>query len=156
MASIKPSAPQLYEDDYYAWVQDQVRALRERRIEEIDWENVAEEVDDLGKSVRWSIQNHLETLVEHLIKLAHTQGSLRARNARLWTTVRLARTKIRRQLRQNPSLRPKMSELFQEAYEDGRTRGLATIDILEKEIPAMSPWTLEQVLDDSFWPKPAE
>ena len=42
----------LYEHDYYAWVQDQVRALREHRIEEVDWENVAEEIDDLGKSVR--------------------------------------------------------------------------------------------------------
>jgi hypothetical protein len=27
----------LYERDYYAWIQDQVRAMREHRIEEIDW-----------------------------------------------------------------------------------------------------------------------
>jgi Domain of unknown function DUF29 len=34
---MKPPPSQLYEDDYFAWVQDQVRALREHRIEEVDW-----------------------------------------------------------------------------------------------------------------------
>ena len=92
---------------------NQVRALREHRIEEVDWENVAEEIDDLGKSVTWSVQSHLETLVEHLLKLAYTRGTPRARNARLWTgSVKLARMKVRRQIRDNPSLRPKMAELF--------------------------------------------
>jgi len=157
MAAMKPSPSQLYEDDYYAWVQHQVRAVREHRIEEVDWDNVAEEIDDLGKSVRWSVQSHLETLVEHLLKLAHTHETPTARNARLWTgSVKLARTKIRRQLRANPSLRPKLAELFEEAYEDGRTRMLASIKIPEGAIPVTSPWTLEQVLDDSFFPKPTE
>jgi len=50
MASIKNPSSNLYERDYYAWLQDQVQALRERRIEEVDWENVAEEIEDLGKS----------------------------------------------------------------------------------------------------------
>ena len=44
------SASQLYGRDYYAWVQAQADALRERRIEDVDWENVAEEIEDLGKS----------------------------------------------------------------------------------------------------------
>jgi Domain of unknown function DUF29 len=92
MASIKPTLSQLYEHDYYAWVQDQVRALREHRIEEVDWENVAEEIDDLGKSVRWSVESHLETLVEHLLKLAYAQATMRTRNAELREgTVRVAR-----------------------------------------------------------------
>src|SRR6516165_4068907 len=120
MASIKPTPSQLYEHDYYAWVQDQVRALREHRIEEVDWENVAEEIDDLGKSVRWSVEGHLETLVEHLLKLAYAPGIVRTRNARLWQgTIRLARFRIRRALAQNPSLRSKMPEIFIDAYEAG-------------------------------------
>jgi hypothetical protein len=154
MASLKPTPSQLYEDDYYAWVQDQARALREHRTEEVDWENVAEEIDDLGKSVRWSIESHLETLIEHLLKLAYTQGSLRARNARLWTgTAKLARAKIRRILRQNPSLRPRMAELVEDAYEDGRTRMLAAIRLPEDAIPTTAPWALEQLLDDTFVPE---
>ena len=58
MSSLKPASSQLYDHDYYAWVQDQVRALREHRTEEVDWENVAEEIEDLGKSEKWSIESH--------------------------------------------------------------------------------------------------
>jgi Domain of unknown function DUF29 len=157
MASIKPTPSQLYDDDYYAWVQDQVRALREHRTEEVDWENVAEEIDDLGKSVRWSVESHLETLVEHLLKLAYTQGMIRARNARLWEgTVRLARHRIRRRLAQNPSLRSKLAELFADAYGAGRIRAISRTKLPENSITATPPWTLEQALDDNFVPKPAD
>jgi hypothetical protein len=146
---------ELYDDDYYAWVQHQVRVLRERRTEEVDWENVAEEIDDLGKSEKWSIESHLETLIEHLLKLAYTRGIIRARNVRLWEgTAKLARSKIRRRLAQSPSLRGKMNELFEGAYEDGRTRVLATVKLPEYSIPTTTPWTVEQVMDDGFVPKP--
>jgi hypothetical protein len=157
MDSLKPAPSQLYDHDYYAWVQDQVRALREHRTEEVDWENVAEEIDDLGKSERWSIESHLETLIEHLLKLAYARGTTRARNARLWQgSVKLGRAKIRRRLAQSPRLGGKMDELFAPAYEDGRTRMLATVKLPENSIPTTAPWTLEQVLDDSFLPKPPD
>jgi hypothetical protein len=157
MVSIKPTASQLYEDDYYAWVEDQVVALREHRTEDVDWENVAEEIDDLGKSVRWSVETHLEALVEHLLTLEHARGAVRARNARLWEgTVRLARFKIRRRLAQNPSLCGKLGELFADAYGAGQIRALARMTLPEHAIPTTAPWTLEQVLDDSFVPRPAD
>src|SRR5215471_1017496 len=118
MVSIKPTPSELYDTDYYAWVQDQVRALRKHRTEEVDWANVAEEIDDLGKSEQWSLESHLETLIEHLLKLAYSRGTIRTRNARLWTgAVKIARAKIHRRLAQSPSLRPKMVELFEDAYD---------------------------------------
>ena len=154
---MKSTPSLLYDEDYYAWVQEQVRALREHRIDEVDWENVAEEIDDLGKSVRWSIESHLETLVEHLLKLAYTRGMLRARNARQWEgTMRLARFKIRKRIAQNPSLRSQLPELFADSYEAGRIRATARVKLAGDPMPATSPWTLEEVLDDSFMPKPAD
>jgi len=156
MASIKPTPSELYDTDYDAWVQDQVRALREHRTKEVDWKNVAEEIDDLGKCEQWSLESQLETLIEHLLKLAYSRGTIRTRNARRWTgAVKLARSKIRRRLAQSPSLRPKMVELFEYVYDDGRTRMLASVNLPEDAIPSSAPWTLEQVLDDSFVPKPA-
>jgi len=52
----KVTGAQLYDCYYYAWIQDQVDALRQHRIEDIDWENVAEEIEDLGKSQRDSMR----------------------------------------------------------------------------------------------------
>lgn len=38
-----------YDLDTYAWAREQADALRRRSANEIDWENVAEEIESLGK-----------------------------------------------------------------------------------------------------------
>lgn len=63
----------LYEQDYYAWIQSQVRAMGERRIKDIDWENVAEEIEDLGKNEKHSVESQLARIREHFLKLATLQ-----------------------------------------------------------------------------------
>jgi hypothetical protein len=95
-------------------------------------------------------------LVEHLLKLAYAQETVRTRSARLWEgTVKLARYKIRRRLAQNPSLHSKLAELFTDAYGAGHIMALAKMKLSESSTPARPPWTLEQVLDANFVPKPA-
>ena len=80
MHSDKASGSQLYDRDYYAWVQSQVDALRQHRIEDVDWENVAEEIEDLGKSQRHAIQSQMVRALELLLKLQHAGGTLRKNN----------------------------------------------------------------------------
>jgi Domain of unknown function DUF29 len=58
----------LYERDYYLWAQEQARMLRERRPDQIDWENLAEEVDDLARRNADALEGHCETLIEHRSK----------------------------------------------------------------------------------------
>jgi hypothetical protein len=156
MASIKPSPSQLYDRDYYAWIRDQVRALRQHRTEEVDWENLAEEIDDLGKSERRSVQSHLETLIEHLLKLSYARGLSRVRNARLWeNTVELTRFRIRGLLDESPSLRRALEGLFDNAYKGARISARRALGFPREPLPETPPWTIEQVLNDSFVPKPA-
>jgi hypothetical protein len=107
MASMRNSSSDLYERDYYAWLQEQARALRERRIEDVDWENVAEEIDGLSRSERRCISSHLATVVEHLLKLEYACDIFREYNARGWrVSIRAARRQIRKLLNESPSLRP--------------------------------------------------
>jgi hypothetical protein len=54
---------ELYHRDYYAWIQRQVQALREPRLEDVDWANAAEEIEDLGKSERRGLQKPTEQAV---------------------------------------------------------------------------------------------
>jgi glycosyltransferase involved in cell wall biosynthesis len=42
----------LYEADIAAWAEQQADALRRRAANEIDWENVAEEIESLARSDR--------------------------------------------------------------------------------------------------------
>ena len=153
MASAGNSPSHLYERDYYAWLDDQVRALREHRIEDVDWENVAEEIDGLSKSEKHVIESHLATIVEHLLKLVYARGIFRAYNAKGWRlTVKGARRQVLKRLNQSPSLRPQLAEMLLDAYEDGRIEALRDRRLNEQILPKTSPWTVEQIMNDSFLP----
>ena len=54
-----PPAP-LYERDYYSWALEQATILRERRIAELDFDNLAEEVEDLGRSLADQLESGYE------------------------------------------------------------------------------------------------
>jgi hypothetical protein len=150
--SVEMSGSELYERDYYAWIQNQVRALREHCIEEI-WTNVAEEIEDLGKSEKHSVESHIARIVEHLLKLAYAPARAKSFNRRGWEiTVREARRQIRRFLTESPSLRRKMREVLPHAYQGGCNAVLITTNLPEAAVPEISSWSLEQVLDEGFLP----
>ena len=144
---------ELYEHDYYAWVRKQVRALREHRVDEIDWVNVAEEIEDLGKSEKRSIESRIARIIEHFLKLAYAPAHMKSLNQRGWElSIREARRQIRRRLSESPSLRRKIREVFPHGYEGGRNAALSALNLPDSALSETSPWTLEQVLGDSFLP----
>ena len=73
-----------YNSDPYTWALAQARALRERRPAELDWDNLAEEVEDLARRDARALQGNYEVLIAHLLKLTHARGTVRQRNQRLW------------------------------------------------------------------------
>ena len=153
MASIKNPSSDLYERDYYAWLQDQVQALRERRVEDVDWENVAEEIEDLGESQRQSVESQMVRLLEHLLKLQYAGGAIRKNNARGWQlSVKDTRLVVRKLLDENPSLRRQLVGMLPYAYQRGRLAALRKARLPDHAIPESCPWAVEQVMDDDFLP----
>jgi hypothetical protein len=104
-----------YEEDPVAWADEQASALREKRIEDLDWENLAEEVEDLGGSKRDSVSSHMSTSLMHQLKW-DVQPERRCRS---WIfTIGNAQGKIRKLLRKNPSLKPLILEYIEEEYNE--------------------------------------
>ena len=60
--------PDRYEDDLAAWAENNAALLRQGRLAEIDIDNIAEELEDLGKSERRALASHLRDLILHLLK----------------------------------------------------------------------------------------
>ena len=62
----------LYEQDYVLWTEDIVNKLRNRNIEDLDFEHLIEEIEDLGKSDKREMENRVRELLEHiLLSLIH-------------------------------------------------------------------------------------
>jgi Domain of unknown function DUF29 len=156
MSAINPKAAALtplYERDYYSWAREQARALREHRLDDVDWENLAEEVDDLAGRHADALEGHCETLIEHLLKLAYEPRSLKRNNLRLWqASVRNARHKIQLLLKRNPGLRTRTDELFNDAWPVGRNDALAKLDLDDDAIPEAPCFTFQQAAAEEFPP----
>jgi hypothetical protein len=69
----------LYEEDTVAWAENQAAALRAAAQGgtnlALDWQNLAEEIEDLSKSIKPAVYGHIRHLIERLIKLEHSPAT---------------------------------------------------------------------------------
>jgi hypothetical protein len=52
-----------HEKDFYAWTQEQAHLLKTGQLQQIDWQNIAEEIEDMGRSERRQLESRLEVLM---------------------------------------------------------------------------------------------
>ncbi len=116
-----------YDVDIFAWSQQQGGLLRRlaagERVNDtdLDWPNIAEEIESVGRSERSALASHIANVIEHLIKL---QASPATDPRAGWQeTVARARAEIERLLEDSPSLRPAIPLII--THELPRARRLA-------------------------------
>jgi Domain of unknown function DUF29 len=112
-----------YNQDLVLWTEQQGRALRAAASAgwnaPIDWENVAEEIESLGRSERRTLASHIENVLEHLLKL---EASPNREPARGWRdTIRRARGAIEDVLADSPSLRREVASIVAKQTPRART-----------------------------------
>jgi hypothetical protein len=138
-----------YDDDFYAWTQEQARLLRAGELAEVDHENAAEELEDMGRSLRNELRNRLAVLVMHLLKWQH-QPLLQSRS---WSsTIREQRQEIADLLDESPSLRSALHDLSR-VYARARTKAATETGFPETMFAAECPYTPEQILNEDFLPE---
>src|SRR5215470_10697763 len=143
---------ELYEQDFFAWTQTTAALIRAGKWHEVDTENVAEEVESLGRSERHALESRLEKLVLHLLKWCY-QPEKRVRGHSWEDTIREQRRRLSRLLDQSPSLRPTVPTVLTESYLYVRQRAQLQTRLPLAALPETCPWTPEQVLDADFWPE---
>jgi hypothetical protein len=135
----------LYETDVVAWAERQAEALRAGRFDDLDLENLAEEIGDVSRREAEALESHLETLLMHLLEWRHDPDH----RSRSWQgTIRVARHKTTKLLRDSPSLRPRLPALVEDAYPAARIRAGVETGLAEETFPAACPFTLDQITGD--------
>lgn len=64
----------LYDEDFYAWTQQQAALLRRgpAAANRLDYDLIAEEIEDLGRSELHACQSLCEHIIEHLLKIEYS------------------------------------------------------------------------------------
>ena len=106
----------LYDQDYLLWTEDTVNQLRNKKFHRLDLMNLIEEIEDLGKSQKRELKSHLGELLEHILKRTYIDMPDCYRG---WVeSVDKQRIALRRLLKDSPSLKPYLLEVFYEVYAD--------------------------------------
>ena len=143
----------LYDKDVVAWAEQQADALRRRACgDELDYDNLAEEIEDLAKRELRACESHLDVIIEHLLKLEFASPALLRDNERGWrVSVRKARHSLQKEL--TPTLRRRVPEDVPEHYrrEAEYLFELGLIPASAATVRGAYSWT--ELTDDDWWPE---
>jgi hypothetical protein len=139
-----------YDRDFHAWAVEQAARLRAARPPTVDWENLAEEIESLGKRDRRKVASDLNKILEHLIKWRY-QPEKRKTGWR--GSIREHRDRIARILADSPSLQRLPADLLADEYRKARAAALEDTGLPEDRIPVRCPFSARDVLDADYLPE---
>ncbi|PSF32646.1 DUF29 domain-containing protein [Aphanothece hegewaldii CCALA 016] len=143
----------LYEKDFYLWLQTTAELLKNQRLDQIDWENLIEEIESMGRSERKEIKSRLIILLEHLLKLSYWESE-KEYNSRGWrNTIIEQRRQIELTLEDSPSLKTVLSESFLDCYQKARMDTIQKTQLSSNLLPSEPPFTLTEVLNPQYFPQ---
>lgn len=140
----------LYETDFYAWAYEQAALLRAGKLTQADIENIAEEIESMGRSEKRELVSRLRVLLLHLLKWRH-QPPRRTPSWRL--SILNSRDDLADHLRDNPSLKPQVREAMVDAYRRARREAAIETELPEATFPKECPWTYAEATDENYWPE---
>jgi len=131
-----------YERDFYSWLMEQARHLREGRFDALDRDNLAEEIESAGAEQFNKLGSALRVLMAHILKWDH-QPPLRSRS---WVlSIQEQRLEIADVLADNPGLKPRIDEAIARAYRRARIEAAKETGLDEDKFPTACPYSLDDL-----------
>ncbi len=138
-----------YHSDIIAWADKQAALLRAGRLDELDIEHLAEEIEDVGKSERRELARRMPLLLAHLLEWQFQPG----RRGSSWQrTIKEQRRAIAGRLVETLNLQTSLSDL---AWIDGvwaDAVAKAADETGLTDFPDHCPWPMDEVLAKEFFP----
>ena len=138
-----------YDEDLYGWAMHNAQLLRQKRFAEIDYEHIAEELEDMGKSERRGLESHIKNVLLHLLKWRF-QPALRGASWR--QSIRNGRIAIDKIFRDSPSLQSRLADIVTHEYPNARDDAVDETGMDQTCFPEHCPFSIERILNKEFWP----
>ena len=135
-----------YEKDFVVWTEEQASALKARQFTRLDYDNLIEEIEDMGKSEKRSLESYLQRLIEHLLKLQYWESEYPYNHKHWKAEINNFRNQIKKIIKRSPSLKNYLIEIYLEIYQDALESKR-----FEFDIPEHQPIALEKVLDKKYF-----
>ncbi|RXF75639.1 DUF29 domain-containing protein [Hansschlegelia zhihuaiae] len=143
----RPKARSGHDSDLYSWVQEQVALLKAGRLDEIDADNIAEELRDVGNSEYAQLESALRVLIMHMLKWDQ-QPEFRTRS---WVfTIAEQRDRYAVVLRKNPGLKQHLETMRSDVYRSARRWAANETNLHESEFPRECPYDWDDLLSRPF------
>lgn len=144
-----PSTP-LYERDFALWLQETAELLKQQRLAEVDWHNLIEEIESMGRSEKQALQSNLQVVLMHLLQYQY-QPQKRSNSWRF--TLIEHRDRLNVALEDSPSLKPYLEEIFEQCYAKARKKAAVETGLNIDIFPVQCPFTIDQTLDLDYLPE---
>ncbi len=136
-----------HDHDLLAWVEEQVMLLKAGRFDDIDLENVAAELSDVGKNLHWRLWSTLRVLIMHMLKWDQ-QPEKRTQS---WVySIREQRRRYAKLMKTSPSLKSHRDDALTEVYPVARDWASLETHVPEDEFPTDCPYGWDDLLDRPF------
>jgi hypothetical protein len=140
----------LYEQDFNLWIEETVNLLKTRQLDQIDYDNLIEEVEDLSKNQKDNLEIYLENILRNLLRWKY----LIPERVNDWQVELLKnRVDIKRILRDSPSLDQYIDNVLEECYETARLLAATQMGVDIKIFPIELLFTKEQILNPDYLPE---
>ena len=139
---------ELYEIDDHLWLEKTIDLLKENKWNELDLENLIEELESLAKRDKLAMASLLEQVIRHLLLLQFWTSQSEYNSAHWQAEITAFRTQLRRNLTTNLNnyLQDELITIYQDALKYAKRKSKLT------NLPSKSPYTLEQLLDEDWFP----
>jgi hypothetical protein len=167
MEQTTQSLKELYEKDFYLWVIENLKLLKNKEYEFVDWENLLEEIEDMAKRELRSLISLMAVIMEHIYKWENYRKSAYMGSG--WKkSIINARTEMIKLFKDAPPLRAKSQEkqILQRAWEDAVLNLIAWFKVneklalrhfgrlpTEKDFPKECPYSFQQIMEYEPWLK---
>ncbi|MHC5614530.1 MAG: DUF29 domain-containing protein [Nostoc sp.] len=150
---------QLYEQDFNLWRESIIEQIKQHRFNDIDWEHLLLELEDMGKSDKRSFMSNLTILIAHLINLTVQSDAPEMMKGSWYSSVTEHRFRVNKDLEENPSFKNYITEILSKSYADARKLAIkeskkAKLGVRkprDAEYPLDCPFLIEQLLNEDFY-----